>query len=81
MSEENTVKRPDKVTHRTMGDYSISKSYKGILRIAHIMELVDSEPDYFLSPTYYGNPEHLMNISGGAYKTKEMGYQTAIKAM
>lgn len=81
MTTENTETRPDKVTHRIMGEYSIAKSYKGILRIAHIMELVDDEPDYFLSPTYYGNPKQLMNISGGTYAAKEYGYQTAIKGM
>lgn len=81
MTTENKEERPDKATHRTMGEYSISKSFKGILRVAHIMELVDGEPDYFLSPTYYGNPKQLMNISGGTYAAKEYGYQTAIKAM
>ena len=64
-----------------MGEYSIAKSFKGILRVAHIMELVDGETDYFLSPTYFGKPKQLMNISGGTYKSKEYGYQTAIKAM
>ena len=34
---------PDKLDYRVMGDYSISKSYKGILRIAHIMETVGTE--------------------------------------
>lgn len=81
MTTENREERPDKVTHRIMGEYSIAKSYKGILRIAHIMELVDDEPDYFLSPTYYGNPKQLLNISGGTYAAKEYGYQTAIKGM
>lgn len=73
--------RKDKITNRTMGEYSISKSYKGILRISHIMELVDTESDDFLNPTYFGNPSELMNISGGTYKSKEYGYQTAIKGM
>lgn len=81
MTTENTENRSDKVSYRTMGEYSISKSFKGILRVAHIMEIVDDEPDYFLSPTYYGNPKQLMNISGGSYAAKEYGYQTAIKAM
>lgn len=81
MSSENPEIRKDKITHRTMGEYSIAKSFKGILRVAHIMELVDGETDYFLSPTYFGKPKHLMNISGGTYKSKEYGYQTAIKAM
>ena len=81
MTTENREERQDKVTHRTMGEYSIAKSFKGILRISHIMELIDGEPDYFLSPTYYGTPKRLMNISGGTYASKEVGYQTAIKAM
>jgi hypothetical protein len=70
-----------KIQNRIMGDYSIAKSYKGILRLSHIMELVESEPDYFLNPFYFGNPTELMNISGGTYKGKEYGFQTPIKAM
>lgn len=77
MAEE----REDKITNRTMAEYSIAKSYKGILRISHIMELIEEESDDFLHPTYFGNPSELMNISGGAYKSREYGYQTAIKAM
>lgn len=73
--------RDDKITNRTMAEYSIAKSYKGILRISHIMELIEEESDDFLHPTYFGNPSELMNISGGAYKSREYGYQTAIKAM
>jgi hypothetical protein len=37
MAEE----REDKITNRTMAEYSIAKSYKGILRISHIMELIE----------------------------------------
>lgn len=77
MAEE----REDKITNRTMAEYSIAKSFKGILRISHIMELIEQESDDFLYPTYFGNPSELMNISGGAYKSREYGYQTAIKAM
>ena len=71
----------DKIQNRTMAEYSISKSYKGILRISHIMELIEGVSDDFLHPTYFGNPSELMNISGGAFKSREYGYQTAIKAM
>ena len=68
---------------RTMGQQSISKSFKGILRISHIMELIEGENDIFtsnLNSTYYGNPDDLLNISGSAYKSDTYCYQTAIKA-
>ena len=68
---------------RTMGHQSISKSFKGILRISHIMELIDGQNDIFSSnidSIYYGNPNDLLNISGGSYKSDVYCYQTAIKA-
>ena len=43
-----------------MGEYSIAKSYKGILRIAHIKDMGDNKDDYatdeLLNPTFYGTP-------------------------
>lgn len=75
----------NKKENRIMGDYSISKSYKGILRIAHILDLVEGDSvnftDQFLNSTYYGDPTELMNISGGQIRSKEYGYQTPIKGM
>ena len=68
---------PDKLDYRVMGDYSISKSYKGILRIAHIMETVGTEKDYFLNPTYYGAPTSLMDISGSDESSKIYGFPNA----
>jgi hypothetical protein len=32
--------RNDKIKNRIMGEYSIAKSFKGILRIAHIIDEV-----------------------------------------
>ena len=32
-----------KLEHRIMGEYSIAKSYKGILRIAHIKDMGNNE--------------------------------------
>lgn len=72
---------PQKLDYRIMGEYSIAKSFKGILRIAHILELVQNEDDVYFNPTYYGIPKTLMNISGGTYESSEMGYATAIDAM
>lgn len=66
-----------KQQNRIMGEYSISKSFKGILRVAHIVDLVTGEPDVFMNPTYYGSPKQLVNISGGAYASKQKGVQTA----
>lgn len=66
-----------KLEYRVMGDYSISKSYKGILRIAHIMETVGTEDDYFLNSTYYGVPKTLMDISGSDASSKVYGYPNA----
>ena len=68
---------PAKLEYRVMGDYSISKSYKGILRIAHIMETVGTEKDYFLNPTYYGAPTSLMDISGNGEESKVYGFPNA----
>lgn len=70
-----------KESSRIMGEQSISKSYKGILRISHIMELIDGEPDDFLNPKYYGNPDKLLNISGGSYSSESFCYQTPITGM
>ena len=67
----------NKLEYRIMGDYSISKSYKGILRIAHIMETVGTEDDYFLNSTYYGVPASLMDISGGDSSSKVYGFPNA----
>lgn len=65
-----------------MGEYSIAKSYKGILRIANVMQYNESEPDEFLNPYYYGSPKNLMNISGGSLgSAKEYGYPTPISGM
>lgn len=71
----------EKLESRIMGDYSIAKSFKGILRIAHILELVKTEEDQYFNPTYYGSPSTLMNISGNAYESAEMGFNTPIDGM
>ena len=70
-----------KLDNRIMGEYSISKSFKGILRIAHILEMVNNEEDRLFNSTYYGIPKSLMNISGGAYEAEEIGYNTPIDGM
>lgn len=64
-----------------MGDYSIAKSFKGILRIGHIMQYNSSEKDELFNPYYYGKPTSLLDISGGAYKSKEFGYPNPITGM
>lgn len=66
----------NKIEYRVMGDYSIAKSYKGILRIAHIMEIIDGETDAFNNNSYYGSPSSLMNISGNA-SSKAYGFPNA----
>ena len=75
----------EKRQNRVMGEYSIAKSFKGILRISHILELIEGDSnefsDDFLNSSYFGNPTELMNISGGSFVSKEYGYQTAIKGM
>lgn len=50
-----------------MAEQSISKSFKGILRVSHIMEMVNGESDEFLNEKYYGDPDKLLNISSGKY--------------
>lgn len=70
-----------KQENRIMGEYSIAKSFKGILRIAHILELVKNEKDIYKNPTYYGRPGKLMNISGGTYKSDETGYSNPSKGL
>ena len=66
----------EKIEYRVMGDYSIAKSYKGILRIAHVMEKMESEKDIFNNNVYYGSPSSLMNISGNS-STKGYGFPNA----
>ena len=70
-----------KQENRIMAEYSIAKSFKGILRIGHILELVKNEKDRLFNSTYYGIPKSLMNISGGTYSSDEMGYNTPIDGM
>ena len=64
-----------------MGDYSIAKSYKGILRLAHIMEYNKNFKDELLQPYYYGNPTALMDISGGNYSVSQYGYPNPIQGL
>ena len=66
----------EKIDYRVMGDYSIAKSYKGILRIAHVMEKMENEKDIFNNNVYYGSPSSLMNISGNS-STKGYGFPNA----
>lgn len=71
----------DKDETRVMGEKSIAKSFKGILRIAHILDLVQNEDDGLFNPTYYSRPKTLMNISGGAYESLETGYHNPLAGM
>ena len=64
-----------------MGEKSIAKSFKGILRIAHILDLVRDEEDVLFNPTYYSKPKGLMNISGGTLESPEAGFHNPIKGM
>ena len=66
---------------RIMAEKSIAKSYKGILRIAHILDLVRDEKDVLFNPTYYSKPKALMNISGGTFESPEVGFHNPIKGM
>lgn len=66
---------------RVMGEKSISKTFKGILRISHILDLVKNEDDRLFNPTYYSRPKTLMNISGGAYESLETGYHNPLAGM
>lgn len=70
-----------KIDYRVMGDYSIAKSFKGILRIAHVMERVEGENDVFSNDVYYGAPISLMNISGSSSgSTQTYGHSSASEA-
>ena len=62
-------------------EYSISKSFKGILRIANIIDLIKNEEDIFFNPAYYGKPSKLLNISGGALQSQQIGWNTPSKGM
>lgn len=67
-----------------MGEQSIAKSFKGILRIAHIKDIPEgnSNDDYFLNSTYYGEPKSLTDISGKDSKSDgSIGYANAVKAL
>lgn len=67
--------------NRIMGEYSIAKSYKGILRIAHIVDLIQGVNDQFLNPAYYGSPKFRLDISGKSNSSKQTGVQSAIHAL
>lgn len=74
-----------KIEHRIMGDYSIAKSFKGILRIAHIKDMGDNMSEYaideFLNPSFYGTPSELIDLSGKETAATTAGYANAIKAL
>ena len=74
-----------KLEHRVMAEYSIAKSFKGILRIAHIKDMGENTSEYaldeFLNPTFYGTPSELMDISGKESAKTTAGYANAIKAL
>lgn len=70
-----------KESSRIMAEQSISKSFKGILRVSHIMEMVDGESDDFLNEKYYGDPDKLLNISSGKYYNDVFCYQSPIDGM
>lgn len=65
----------EKQENRIMGEYSIAKSYKGILRIAHILDLVKNEQDRLFNPTYYGTPRALVDLSKDVTKSSEKGHR------
>lgn len=65
-----------KIEIRVMGEYSIAKSFKGILRIAHIIDTIEGDPDVFLNQTYYGTPKTRIDLSGGL-STTQKGVPTA----
>lgn len=68
-----------------MGDYSIAKSFKGILRIAHIKDMGDNMDEYaideLLNPSFYGTPSELIDLSGKETSSTTAGYSNAIKAL
>lgn len=68
----------EKIEMRTMADQSISKSYKGILRIAHVKDLENGSKDEIFNPTYYGNPTQLISLQGNGGGS-EIGYQSATR--
>lgn len=71
----------DKIQNRIMGEYSIAKSFKGILRIAHIVDLIQGEPDIFLNPAYYGTPNFKLDISGKSNSSRQIGTQSAVHSL
>lgn len=71
----------DKIQNRIMGEYSIAKSFKGILRIAHIVDLIQGEPDVFLNPAYYGTPKFKLDISGKSNSSRQIGTQSAVHSL
>lgn len=81
-----SYKKLSKKASRVMADKSISKSFKGILRIAHILDSPDSENNdddiNKLSDIFYNNfrsfnSRKLINIDGKADKDNTVGYPKA----
>lgn len=54
----------EKIDSRIVSSMPIAKSFKGILRIGHVLDILSEKPDIFLETTYYGNPIELLDISG-----------------
>lgn len=46
----------DRIKYREMAEQSIAKTFKGILRVAHVQEATDKDEDFYFNPIYYGTP-------------------------
>lgn len=51
----------DRILHRDMSEQAIALSFKGILRIAAVLDLQSEYEDKMLNPIYYGSPEGLVS--------------------
>lgn len=69
--------------HRAMPDVSINKSFRGILRIAHIKDIVNDVYDEMFRPEYYGTPSKLSDriTSMNTSSAKANGSDTAYPAL
>ena len=45
-----------RIKYREMAEKPIARTFKGILRLAHVQEAADKEEDYYFNPIYHATP-------------------------
>lgn len=64
----------DRIQYREMAEQSIAKTFRGILRVANVVDCTIQDDDKIFNPTYYGLPK-------GGISDEDKGYNTAYPAL